>query len=58
MTGVRVVYALVVTAVAVWLLAEGLPFGAIAVVVLAVWARRAAGRGRLGRFGSRFANRS
>ena len=36
----RFAFAMVVMAVAVWLLRAGLPFGAVVVVVMAVWLRR------------------
>ena len=49
MLALRVLFAITVTAAAVVLLATGLPLGAIAVLVLGVWLRRAAESGRLSR---------
>lgn len=54
----RAAYALAVTALAVVLLDEGQPVGAIAVVVLGVWLRVWAESGRMGRFAARFARSS
>lgn len=42
----RLVFTLIVMTVVVWLLLDGLPLGAIAVVALAVWLRRSAEAGR------------
>jgi len=49
----RVTFAAAVTAVVLWLLVEGLPLGAVVVVLLGIWARRAAESGRLGSFATR-----
>jgi hypothetical protein len=49
MLAVRAVYAIVATALIVWLLLEGWFLGAIAVLVLAVWLRRRVETGQLTR---------
>ena len=58
MFALRAAYAVAVTAVAVWLLLEGLPLGAIVVVMLGIWSRRTVESGRVERFDSRFARPS
>ena len=42
----RIVFTAAVLAVVGWLLRDGLPFGAVVVVLAAVWARRAVESGR------------
>jgi hypothetical protein len=55
----RVAFTVVASAVCVWLLATGKPFGGLVIVpVLAVWLRHAAESGRLTRFARRFAKSS
>jgi hypothetical protein len=55
MLALRAAFALGVMAIVVWLLRSGQPFGALVVVVGAVWLRQEAESGRLARFGKRFA---
>lgn len=42
----RIVFTVAVMTVVVWLLRDGLPLGAVVVVLAAVWARRAVESGR------------
>ena len=56
MLGLRAAFAISVLALVVWLLMAGMPFGAVAVVLLAVGLRRSAESGRLRRFAGRFAH--
>lgn len=58
MFALRAAYAVAVTPVAVWLLLEGLPLGAIVVVMLGIWSRRTVESWRVERFDSRFARPS
>ena len=53
MLALRAAFAISVMAVVAWLLLAGLPLGAVAVVLLAVWLRRSAEFGRLRRLASR-----
>jgi hypothetical protein len=43
----RAAFAIAVVVVALWFLSAGMPLGALAVVALCVWLRRAAESGRL-----------
>jgi hypothetical protein len=54
----RAAFALAITGLAVWFLLQGLPVGAVMVVVMGVLARRSAESGRIRRFASRFAHPS
>jgi hypothetical protein len=58
MLALRAAFAVSVMALVVWLLIDGLPFGALAVVLLAVWVRRSVEAGRLRRVAGRFAHPS
>jgi hypothetical protein len=51
----RVVYALVVLTGVIWLLRDGLPLGALAVVIIAVVLLRSAEHGRVTRLAGRLA---
>ena len=53
MLALRAAFALAVTALVVLLLADGLPGGAIMVVIAAVWVRRLAEAGRIAGFATR-----
>jgi hypothetical protein len=58
MVALRALFAVMVTALAVLLLSDGQPGGAIVVVMLGIWLRRAVEAGRMSRIVGRFARTS
>ena len=54
----RAAWAIVVVALALWALSAGMPLGAVAVITVGVWLRRAAESGRLARYARRPAHSS